>query len=366
MSMSKKKDISIYEYYEKLLNNKQEWFRFGNKKLLEEVDIRTLFSEIPAKNFIRMMFFYENMVKLIPKANFVDNRESHTVSAFLLGIILKENLQLSTRSLPKILPDYHQSFVYFWSMICLSHDLTYIFENDHSYNHRCQTADDYVRHFGLKHNLLDVSKYADLFRNYYSYRINEFNCMDHGITCGLLLYNLLMTDYEDNMYVKEHAVLYSGDPFKFSKDYKDYIVRICETIARHNLWVANSKTISLYEKYELYSLIPTDSDFHHIAYSEQESLLFLLGLVDTLEPIKCYKKEGTMDFYDVLKSIRLSCSYNNKRIHLCCDEPFSDQMISCWKGMEDWMALKFKAIEDNKHVIISFEYERENDNIFAA
>ena len=346
---------TFYSQYKSIIDNKSEWFRFGNRQLLEEVDVDTLFTPLESSNFIKMMFFYENMMGLVPKVHFPDDREVHTVSAFIMGIVLKEQLRLSVRSLPQVLDDYHQRFVFFWSVICLSHDLTFGLEYDKSIVSTCPTIDEFIKHYHFKYNLLDESQYSELFRNYYDYRINEHNCVDHGLTCGLMIYNVLMDDYIKNIKRKEEAVLFVGEPWKYSKDYPKQIVKICETIARHNIWAPTNDNENTYIKYNL----PTIDEFEHIEYSESESLLFLLGLVDTLEPIKCYRRLEEYDYNKVLKSLYIKCNNRKKSIKIFTDNVFDDKLLASWKGLENWLDVEVEVNEGRNIITISYEYEKE-------
>ena len=55
-------------------------------------------------------------------------------------------------------------------------------------------------------------------------------------------------------------------------------------IAVHNMWRATEETESIYESFGLHELIP-NSDNHHIIYYKDNPFLFLLGIVDSIDPI---------------------------------------------------------------------------------
>lgn len=359
---------SFYENYKRILNDSTGWSRFSQRQLTESFDIDNLFSKIEAENFIKTVLFYEGLTELIPKVKFPDSRESHTVSAFFFGIMLQDKLRLSVKSLPRVLGDYHLSFVYFWSMICLSHDLTFWIENkSQEYLSVCKTADEYADYFHFQYNLVNDSAKGELFRNYYNYRVQEHKQIDHGITCGMLLYNYLMCQYHKNRKIKKAGAIIFGDEWKFSRDYKKYILRICETVARHNIWMANPNNVDNYKKHHLHELIPGGEEFKKIKYSEEESMLFLLGLVDTLEPIKCYyKHDNTVNFYDVLNDTFINCNSSNKSIRIKVSDSLPSAILKGWKGLEDWLEVSAEENDDLNGITIRFEYEKEESEESAA
>ena len=109
---------SMYEEYSKIILDSEKWFGFNDRSFEEQLNIDTLFQSVNSNNFVKQMYFHENLINLILKVKFPKKREYHTVSAFLLGILFKDKLKLSTRRLPNPCKDYKKSFMYFWSMIC--------------------------------------------------------------------------------------------------------------------------------------------------------------------------------------------------------------------------------------------------------
>lgn len=350
---------SIYSEYSKILNNYDDWFRFTDINSMREFNINNLFDTQNANNFIRQMFFNENLVSLIHKVKFPNNREAHTVSAFFLGILLKEKLKLSVKSIPKVCKDYKKNFIYFWSMICLSHDLTFWLENNEKYINKCKTIKDFCEIFNIEYNLIDSSKFGNLFENYYNYIIEKKGKLDHGVTCGIMLYDQLMKQHAKYTKISTEAVCFLREPWKYNKKFKDYALKISETIARHNLWVSGSHNEDLYREYQLFDLIPSNANFKRVSYSEQDSLLFLLGLVDTLEPIKCCtRKQKSRNVYDILKNVNIQCNNRNKSISIESEKYISKETLDDWKNMEQWLDLTAYISDTQNSITISFEYEK--------
>lgn len=354
-------ESNIYAEYSKIIADSEKWFRFARRDFKEQLNIDTLFESTNSKNFVKQMFFHENLVSIIPKLKFPAKRELHTVSAFLLGILLKDRLNLSTRSLPDPCKDRKKSFIYFWSMICLAHDLTFWIETNEEYLKNCVTIEDFCEEFNIKYRLIDKTKYANLFKNYYKYSIQKRKVVDHGITCGILMYDQLMKQYERNSN-KQNVI--TNDPWKYNKNFKDYALKISETIARHNLWVASPQDEDTYREYDLYDLISNEQQFKKVNYSEQDSLLFLLGLVDTLEPIKCCTRNKTKyDAYEILKNINVSWNSRSKNLSISSKYITSD-ILQSWNNLQQWLNLNVGIIDNT--VKITFEYESADNNQLVA
>lgn len=351
---------SLYDEYSALFSKQDSIFRSKRLSGINDYNIDSVFLSPHSTNFIKYFYFSESLVKLIINTKFEGFRDKHTVSAFLLGILLKDKLKLSTKKLPKVGQDSKDSFLYFWSMISLSHDLTFWMETTDQFYDTAKTIDGFVGSFSLKHNLLEKSRYSNLISSYYQYKSDVFNQMDHGITCGLILYDFLMKDYEHRLKIKkEAAIIISSDDWKFSNDYPKHALTICETIARHNMWVADDKNVKEYEKYGLYDLIPTTTGFHKVAYSENESLLFLLGLVDTLEPVKCLLKDNSdIDVYDLIKNISIEFNHRKKRLTISSGKYITEEIINKWLGISEWLNAQVVKLDNGVDII--FEYQKDD------
>lgn len=361
---------SMYDEYLNIFCGRNNWFRFSNRKstIIDDFLFESLFKEKNSNNFIRSIYFHEGLTNVINKINFPKNRDYHTVSAFLFGILLKNRLTLSMKKLPRICGDYNNSFIYFWSMVCLSHDITYYIENNSkNYIDKCKSIDDFIVNFNLKYNLLDNSKYGNLLRNYYNYRVDS-SIIDHGITCGLIVYDFLMRDYSKHTEFKKqnpNCIIITEDDWKYSARFPEYALKIAETIARHNLWVATDKTIEKYKEYELFELIPKATGFSKISYSEDDSLLFLLGLVDTLDPIKAFA-ESDKECYEVLKNINVSFNRRNKEIYIQSSKYFSENIMNKWNELSSWMSLDVDCDNKNNSIKITFNYESTSEEKIVA
>lgn len=258
--------VPLSDYYSEALKKK------GSKYNVDD-----LFAQRKARDFIRECFSEEYKNEKIKRCIGIITpfRAVHTVSAFLLGLIVRNKLQIDTRDWRRLPGEKSPkgSFELFWSFICLFHDIGYKYEED-SDQQLFEDIDDFICFLNLDYNLLEESKHKNLIRNYYKKRISgEKACLDHGIVGALFLYDALMD-------LAENSQIYSS-----IKEYKSFFVKICDTIALHNMWRASIDNISNYESFGLFELIPGD-DQHHIIFYKDDPILFLLAVVDTIDPIK--------------------------------------------------------------------------------
>lgn len=301
--------VSLYDYYSKALKNNGSTY-----------NVNDLFEQRKAKAFIKKRFNEERGNEKIKECieGITDFRAIHTVSAFFLGFVIKDQLKIDTREWRR-LPGENSpkgSFELFWSWICLFHDIGYKYEDDYAKSKTYKTIDGFIRYLKLDYNLLEESKNKELIINYFRMRIDD-EVLDHGIVGALLLYNALMD-------LAENSKLYSS-----IKEYKSFFVAICDTIALHNMWRASTDNIDKYERYGLWELIPGD-DLHHIVFYKDNPILFLLALVDTIEPIKKFSHDGRsrnpVTGISVLQNMyvrfvngsgvkKLTLSYNNPDFH---------------------------------------------------
>ena len=215
-------------------------------------------------------------------------RLQHTISCFLLGILIyhkSSKLRDEVNSLvcairPNNLNEKKEDrFKYMWMLICIFHDLGYSIENKEYLYHNNDVQKDISNFFKAKFELSFHRKYSypkKTIKNYLEYRDYKFNVVDHGIAGGAFLYNSLC-----NLRARKNEVnslFYWGEELE-----KDFYVA-SYTIACHNIFKIspNTKMVPIYKFFSLESLIKDGQLFS----LEKFPLLFLLCLVDSIEPIK--------------------------------------------------------------------------------
>ncbi len=253
-------------------------------------------------------------------------RKQHTISCFLLGNhIYNEchSLHIQINSILEKLrnTDYQESvekrFRYIWMLISIFHDLGYGIE-EQNININDKEITSALTHLALSKYALKPPYTRNLIKNYFKFRKECMNKIDHGIAGGALLYQDLCAlrkqkEGKDN-------TLFWGKVLE-----KDFAFASW-TIACHNIYKIqpNNSSEPCYKKYHLNKLI----NDNRLINKEKLPLLFLLCLVDTIDPIKyvnnisileCFHMEFdkdriTISVKDLPDNIR--CKYLGKLLFL--------------------------------------------------
>lgn len=218
--------------------------------------------------------------KYLPEA--YDYRIKHILFSFGLGLVFADFADLTTKIGEKykycqyeIENNNDDNFLYAWLTVCLYHDFGY-YVNREKYSEISDISEIIKK---LRRNIFkstSVSRYNfELYQEYYKERfeINKsdgsFEIGDHGILGGIFLYDLMNR--------------------KKFVEYCPFCADICFCIMEHNIWKQN-------EDY------PLSSPYHWIDKSnfvkinaQKEPLLYLLSLVDTIEPTKKFSKYKDSD-----------------------------------------------------------------------
>ena len=185
-----------------------------------------------------------------------------------------------------------QEFLYMWYLICLFHDFGYLHEdkgekldtNDIPIKDEIVSGSYFVSHpiFGIPEKL---RKNAIL---YFQLRLqcprfNPYNlCIDHGVAGGVRMYNLLEKIHSGEYICSDIPnTLLHGRPI-----FESNIVPAAWTIICHNIWTClkGSKDELRYTSLGLSDLVIGKG--HPLIKLQEHPFLFLLCLIDTIEPIK--------------------------------------------------------------------------------
>lgn len=201
-----------------------------------------------------------------------DYRIKHILFSFGLGLVFADFADLTKKIGERYWIDnkIKDNFLYVWLTVCLYHDFGYYV--DHKKYSNISNLSNIIN--SLECNIFmsgALSRYSpELYHKYYAdrYKANkkngDFEIGDHGILGGIVLYDLMKKR-------------------KFN-EYFPYCGDICFCIMEHNIWKKN-------EDYPLsspYHLV--DKSNYVKINSNKEPLLFLLSLVDTIEPTKKFSK----------------------------------------------------------------------------
>ena len=351
------KNIPLSHWYFRALNNQD--IHTCTTLDLSRIRVEELFDGHNCQKFIRQYFEHltatssknESTTKFANILNKITEfRAQHTVASFLLGIAVKEKLSLDVRDWIRIYDPYSSdpSFGFFWSLICLTHDVAYYYErNSNKLLPSMRTIEDFCAKNNIHYNLLDYSNKQLLIQQYYLYRREQDNKIDHGVTGALLIFDALMAFYEENK-TNPSANLCG---IHLRKNFPEFCLKISETIALHNMWRAPKGKEHLYEDYQLYELIP-NSTYNHIINYKDDTLLFLLGLIDTIDPIKAFcNTEGRstrMPVNLVLNEFYFGFADRSgiKKISMQFDQPeFAKRYRDNLEDLVNWLSVDVKTTD---------------------
>lgn len=372
-----------------------------------------------ARNFIKDFFAYGGKSYLIHDIiqECEPLRINHTLSVFFIGLLIKNS---SYHELNIIDDNQNEifEFNYLWFLVSLFHDMGYVQEEDWKYKfeYRKKSNDfkiimknhDFpINSFRIYHN---YNAYYDLgiiypapcyfktnpimpYRiansknnprpnnriifnnrtiitrsmyprstvfNYLEYcKMNEdINHYDHGIVGGLWLYDSLVKNYYLSYISLNNPRIDFNDFYvndlHFNTNQFSIFAYLADCIISHNMWFAtDDETIELYEKCGLEQLIPPHAQ--PIQF-DNNPLLFILALADTLEPIKTCcdpKYKLNIEPTEVLKNIE--CIFNQNHILLLFN---NNDIFKIMKdkldGLENWLNINIEICESANKIDITF------------
>lgn len=360
---------SIWDLFEELTSDKEKWNYYVDNDIQNTA--QDLFDNTNALLFIKSAFkkgSKDRALDIVYRDNceISQYRSNHTLSAYLLGIILRDRLNIDMKELPQIedrAPT--KNFLYFWSLTCLYHDYAFsVEEKSKEFVEHIRDIDDFTKQFNITHSMLDESEFKDLIVNYFNYRIKENGVIDHGIAGAMLFYDGLIKQYIEAMekegITKKQSFTHHG--LKYSREYKEHILFVANTIAQHNMWRANEFTALQYKNHHLEELIPNSNNTHKISFydsgkGQKNKLLFLLCLIDTIEPIKCLgrdkNKNPITNPYIVLEKLKISFDKNEKIFSICCPEKYFSDYMNSIRWISDWMDVELVPDENEGLFTIS-------------
>ena len=343
---------TLKEIYDDIANYPEKFKYYWDSE--NKLDLNKVWGEYPneesnseASNFINNYFeMGEKTISNIMAFNIRVNqsdRDIHTISVFTLGIAIAEKLGHPIKD----------NDLFVWFLMCLFHDKGYAFErstNDTNVGANLpDTLDGFLRGFNDNYfeDFFQDDNEKDLYENYYKYRKQKCHVVDHGIVGGLLLYYVLVHNFytlKDNInsfIINSDIFFYNGRIFK--KNYFNDYKKAAKGIMRHNMWYAsNEEDIQIYQDCNLKGLI--SSGDNKISF-EEDKLLFLLCLSDTIEPLK---KTLNVNFSDTLSKISMEVSEGVLILQIKKDFRKIDEYIQSIKDLEVWMNVKYKIEKNDK------------------
>jgi len=290
------------------------------------------------------------------------NRALHTVSTFFLGIVLAEKLQID-RIFIKEAPDSSCTFLYIWFLTCLYHDYGYVYEHDDELK-KISSLNKFMKNEKIEYKLKNYSPYnKKIIDLYYSYRKN----CDHGIVGGILLYDRLGKNYELALKkaktlpaftgnVNDFVLPNNGRNLRFKQEHFGFYSEAARAIIAHNIWKGTLDSYIKKSNDNRTKKIKFDSNNRKFNLNVN-SLLFLLAIADTIEPIKRFQEIKPKH---VLENISINLSLQDE-VSLSVNCPWfeTSNYFSNIKGLEKWLEVRVENLDD-KTIKIRFNSNYNN------
>jgi len=248
--------------------------------------------------------------------------------------------------------EYSQrTFLYSWFIACLSHDFGYLFEESDIYKQfvgKIETGgiDAFYNEFisSPPDGRIFKSYTYEQVDYYFRKRAKEFHCIDHGIVGGILLYTNLLKALEEWKCLTKvpgnSSLRYYHDRlFRIPMNPRKYFAEFADSIISHNIFIKKMNQWRANDQME---------DLKHKPFSmKYKRLAFILGLADTLEPIKRFDYNPSC-----LDHISIEIK-NNDRIVITCDENINTTNYFLGiKDMEGWLNVKVVACNRSITIIL--------------
>ena len=286
---------TLYDFYNRIIANHIRWdyYGLGNCQIYSVNDIedgdkcRAFLRTLLAESGKEETYLSKSIAQLS------DDRLCHIVSVYFFGFLLYEQCDFIKQNVNKQLKwlkknhcansareseSSEEKFSYLWFLVCIFHDLGYIFEQncypDCNWQQRITS-----RIPGRRPKGIPAYYTKDLLEKYASFRQCRYNCFDHGIYGAKVFYADLCKIREDND-KHQDSQRYWG------KELIQYFNLASWLIACHNVFYVkcNDVNAQCYKYYGLDSLIYHDRSRKIIL--RKHSLFFLLCLVDSIDLMK--------------------------------------------------------------------------------
>lgn len=333
--------MNIYEQFKKLQNNlKKDKDLFISKfdiNFETQVDYKEVFNVL-FENFHKESIF-SNEIFDVKKLS----RSEHTYIVFLLGYLVYTKLGDVKN---KYFKNTHyenpeKQFQLIWFLTSIVHDIFFDIERKKEYEEFKDLNGDLnsvKKEFYIDNCLVSNSQYCDkldkkfetflgILGNYYKYRYCHDDRIDHGIVSGLVIFDLLV----------KHRIKKSSTSTSYWKEELDKLYfEAGLSIASHNIWSSDSKLKDKnYKDYGLGILVNSSKkSIFPIKFSEMP-FLFLLGLVDTIEPTKTFRNRS---IFEILNSLDINITKNYLKLRNSKDSKLNfSELTKKVNGLENWL-----------------------------
>lgn len=186
---------------------------------------------------------------------------------------------------------------------------------------------------------------------YMNYCINEREKVDHGIIGGLLFYDRMLKNYA--LSYMAHARKCASEPDLRDFHYRDRhfcfeqlkaFAYIADCILSHNIWKQGPNMRTVYEHYALTQLL--EENFRPISF-ENNPLLYILVVADTLEPLKAYTQHnGDLRIEEIIDAIEIEYMPASRSLTIASNSNTVDIAVLYRKakGLEEWTTVRCGAL----------------------
>lgn len=191
--------------------------------------------------------------------------------------------------------------------------------------------------------------YKSTIEKYYVYRKNEMGVFDHGILGGYMLFDNLVKNYVNKMANKANKTEFIVDDRRCSIEQISLFAYMADCIVSHNIFFPNPSDKGIYREYGLNELI----EYHKPIKFDSNPLLFLLYLVDSIDPIKYFEQKTNSKYDEILKSIDIDFPICNT-LKLSISNLFGikneiiEEYIMRIKRLSDWLGIVTNADYEKK------------------
>lgn len=196
--------------------------------------------------------------------------------------------------------------------------------------------------------------YKSTIEKYYVYRKNEMGAFDHGILGGYMLFDNLVKNYVNKMANEPNKTKFDVDNMSYSIEQISLFAYMADCIVSHNIFFPNPSDKGIYKEYGLNEL----TKYHKPVKFKSNPLLFLLYLVDSIDPIKYFEQKTNLKYDEILKLIYIDFpSCNTIKLSISKLFGIKDEIIEKYikriEGLSDWLGIGTNADYAKKSIEIT-------------
>ena len=190
---------------------------------------------------------------------------------------------------------------------------------------------------------------------YFNYSINVRKHADHGIIGGFLFYDRMIKNYMLAYFaaMQECGCTPELGGFEYRNRYfcsKQLVIfsYIADCILSHNIFRQPTDGRQVYEEYKLEALY--SENFKKVSF-EDNPLLYILAVTDSIEPTKIYR--GYAEPQSVIDAIDIEYIPGSREIKVTCASGDIDirKLHAKAKELEDWTSADCSELHDNSFTL---------------